>query len=205
MALLLEPLLVAAGHEVAAVIRNPEHAVDVAATGATAVVADVESLDTAGLTELLHGTDAVVWSAGAGGGNPARTVAVDRDAAIRSMDAASAAGVRRYVMVSYLRSGRDDVAPDDSFYPYAQAKAEADAYLRGTDLDWTVLGPGRLTDAEPTGRIAAGAEIAHGDVSRGNVARVVAAVLTGADLTRQDVGFVDGEEPIEQALHRDGE
>ena len=106
VARLLHPLLAARGHDVTAVIRNPDHAADVEADGAHALVADVESLDTDGIADLVRGHDAVVWSAGAGGGDPRRTEAVDREAAIRSMDAAAAAGVRRYVMVSYFGAGR---------------------------------------------------------------------------------------------------
>ena len=103
----------------------------------------------------------MVFSAGAGGGNPARTYAVDRDAAIRVIDAAGQAGVRRFVMVSYFGAGPDHgVSQDNSFFPYAEAKAAADAHLRASDLDWTVLGPGRLTLEPATGRIAVGADAA---------------------------------------------
>ncbi|MDF2994170.1 MAG: NAD-dependent dehydratase, partial [Microbacterium sp.] len=85
VALLLEPLLVADGHTVTAVVRNPDHEADVAATGAQPLVADIEAFDLEQLTNLVGGNDVVVWSAGAGGGDPRRTYAVDRDAAIRSM------------------------------------------------------------------------------------------------------------------------
>ena len=87
VALLSEPMLVAAGHHVTAVIRNPRHEPAVRATGAEPLVADVETFDTEQLTNLVSGNDVVVWSAGAGGGDPERTFAVDRDAAIRSIDA----------------------------------------------------------------------------------------------------------------------
>ncbi|RXZ39973.1 NAD(P)H-binding protein, partial [Agromyces binzhouensis] len=89
VALQLARILADRGDEVDSVIRNPEHAAEVGATGANPVVADVEALDVAGLAELIAGHDAVVWSAGAGGGDPARTRAVDHDAAVRSMDAAA--------------------------------------------------------------------------------------------------------------------
>ncbi|BAS10342.1 conserved hypothetical protein [Arthrobacter sp. Hiyo4] len=60
------------------------------------------------------------------------------------MDAAAEAGVGRYVMVSYLGAGPDHgVAAENSFFAYADAKAAADEYLRGTALAWTILGPGR--------------------------------------------------------------
>ena len=144
VALHLSTLLTTEGHSVTSIIRNPDHAADVAATGATPSVLDVENSTTAAIAEALRGHDAVVWSAGAGGGSPERTYAVDRDAAIRSMDAAAEAGVGRYVMVSYLGAGPDHGVPaENSFFAYADAKAAADKYLRGTALAWTVLGPGR--------------------------------------------------------------
>ncbi len=112
------------------------------------VVLDVEEADTAALAEAFAGAEAVVFSAGAGGGNPERTRAVDQDAAIRSMDAAEQAGVSRYVMVSYARSETDihTLDTDSSFYPYAAAKHHADNHLRSTKLNYAILGPGKLTE-----------------------------------------------------------
>ena len=155
VALRLAPILTSRGDAVTSIIRNPEHTDDVSRTGATARVADVSSLDEESLVDLFRGHDAIVWSAGAGGGDPERTYAVDRDAAIRSMSAAAAAGVSRYVMVSYIGSRRDHgVAQDDPFFAYAEAKSIADEHLRGTDLEWTILAPGPLTLEEPTGLIS---------------------------------------------------
>lgn len=211
VALELHPLLSQAGHEVDAIIRNPDHAADVQARGATPVVADVESLSTEEFTDLLRGHDLVVWSAGAGGGNPQRTYAVDRDAAIRSMDAAVAAGVPRYVMVSYLGAGTEHGIPEDnSFFPYAEAKAAADAHLRDTDLAWTIVAPGALSLDSPTGRIevvgggptgSRNLPAAQGrSVGRADVAQVVAAVVERSDLTGRMVEFVSGETPVDEAL-----
>jgi uncharacterized protein YbjT (DUF2867 family) len=200
VALLLAPLLVADGHEVTSIIRNPEHAADVEATGATARVADVEQLDTDGIADVLRGHDAVVWSAGAGGGDPERTYAVDRDAAIRSMDAAGQAGVQRYVMVSYHGAGQDHgVDPDDAFHAYAQAKADADTYLKRTDLAWTILGPSRLSQDPGSGRIATPG-VKDAAVSRANVAAVIVATVDRSDLTGQTIEFNDGDTPIAEAL-----
>src|ERR1700723_625413 len=88
IALQLARILTERGDEVTSVFRNPDHCDDVAATGARPVVADIERLDTDALADLVAGHDAVVFSAGAGGGNPERTYAVDRDAAIRVIDGA---------------------------------------------------------------------------------------------------------------------
>ncbi|MGO8941792.1 MAG: NAD(P)H-binding protein [Mycobacterium sp.] len=204
VALPLASILTERGDEVSSVFRNPDHSDEVADTGAKPVVADIEQLDTAALAVLLAGHGAVVFSAGAGGGNPARTYAVDRDAAIRVIDAAAQAGVRRFVMVSYFGAGPDHgVAPDDPFFPYAEAKAAADAHLRASDLDWTVLGPSRLTLDPPTGRIAVarGARRPEKDsVSRADVALVVAAVLHDGSTIRRTIEFNNGDVAIADAL-----
>lgn len=201
VALHLERILSGRGDEVTALIRNPGHAADVEAAGATPVVADVENMSTDQIADVLRGHDAVVWSAGAGGGNPARTYAVDRDAAIRSMDAATAAGARRYVMVSYLGSKPDHGVPqDNSFFAYAEAKAAADEHLRGTDLDWTVLGPGTLTLEPGTGRIEVSEHPAAPSVSREDVAAVAAAALADPTTVHRTIGFNNGPTPIADAI-----
>jgi uncharacterized protein YbjT (DUF2867 family) len=200
VALLLAPLLVARGDEVASVVRNIAHDADVAATGAAPVIADVEALSVDELAELFAGYDAVVWSAGAGGGSPERTYAVDRDAAIRSMDAARMAGVQRYVMVSYFGARADHGVPaDDPFFAYAEAKAAADDHLRASELSWTVLGPSALTLGPATGRIDVEAADS-GSVSRSDVARVVAATLVEPATIGRTIRFNSGEVPIAEAV-----
>ncbi|MET3812484.1 NAD(P)H-binding protein [Arthrobacter sp. UYEF3] len=203
VALELSGILAKSGANITSIIRNPDHGDDVAATGATPLVLDVENSTTAEIAAALSGHDAVVWSAGAGGGAPERTYAVDRDAAIRSMDAAALAGVRRYVMVSYLGAGLDHgVPPDNSFHAYAEAKAAADAHLRDSGLEWTILGPGALTDGPGNGLIDVNpADTSNGTgTSRANVALVAAAVLGRPRTAGRTVEFRDGTLPLAAAL-----
>lgn len=200
VALLLEPLLVGAGHHVTAMIRNPAHEGDVSATGATPLVADVQAFDLDQLTNLVSGNDVVIWSAGAGGGDPERTRAVDRDAAIRSMDAAVAAGVPRYLMVSYFGAGPDHgIDPDDAFFAYADAKAAADEHLRASGLEWTIVAPSTLTLDPPTGRIDVHAT-ESGSVARADVAAVLAAAVDEPATIGRTVSFNTGDVPIADAL-----
>lgn len=205
VALLAAPLLVAAGHEVISVIRNPAQADDITATGASPLVLSVEDATVEELTRALTGADAVVWSAGAGGkGGPERTDAVDRAAAIRSMEAAAAAGVTRYVMVSFL-TAYGEVPDDHPLRAYAIAKIAADRHLQTTDLAWTILGPGLLTLDEPTGaitvaRVPKGTPTSKAPTSRGNVARVITAVLAEPASIGKVIPFYDGDTPIAQAV-----
>lgn len=203
VAMLVAPLLVQAGHEVVSLIRDPAQADDVAATGAVPLLLSVEEASEAELAGAFTGADAVVWSAGAGGkGGPERTEAVDRRAAIRSMDAAQAVGVRRYVMVSFLNCyGEDPVPEDHPLRTYAMAKLAADRHLQTTGLDWTILGPGLLTLEEPTGRISVGrvGPDEETNTSRGNVAALIVAVLNEPASIGKVIPFRDGDVPVAEA------
>lgn len=211
VALLAAPLLNEAGHTVRSVIRKPKQSADIEAVGATPVVADVEQLDTGAIAELVAGSDAVVWSAGVGGGDDERTWALDRDASVRTMKAAQQAGVRRFVMVSYFNSRLVDgehpgVERSESMYAYYNAKSQADEYLRTeADLDWTVLGPSVLT-LEPATRkitVVPGGEVRDVEVpatSRENVAAMIEAVLEQPETFRRTLNFHDGGTPITEVI-----
>ena len=196
--------LVAAGHEVFGVVRKAEQSDDISALGAVPVVADVEQLSTEEITEVIGDRDVVVWTAGAGGGSPERTYAVDRDAAIRAVDATVASGASRFVMLSYFGAGPDHgVDPDSDFFTYADAKSTADAHLASSDLVWTILRPSTLTDG-PAGGVAVSPESGADQVSRATVAEVITAVVgdprTAASLTLE---FNDGDRPVADLVTQD--
>lgn len=211
IALRLIPLLTGAGHTVRAWIRSDSQTAAVEEQGAQAVLLDVEHADMEAMSAALSGCDVLVWAAGAGGGNPSRTYAVDRDAAIRSMQAATKADVQRYLMVSYFGASVDHGVPEDnSFFPYAEAKAAADAHLAGSGQPYTVFGPSRLTDEPGTGRIELAEQIdpaapGKSEVTRDDVAAVIARAVTMIDedphaLLDTVIWFNNGATPIGDAL-----
>ncbi|MCK9510297.1 MAG: NAD(P)H-binding protein [Pigmentiphaga sp.] len=210
VALLAAGKLQAAGYGVDSIVRNPGHGDAVRHAGGNPVVLDIESAGVEELASAFSGADAVVFSAGAGGGNPQRTHAVDYEAATRAMAAADQAGVRRFIMVSYAGAGEDVHRLDatHSFYPYARAKHDADAKLRDSALDYTILGPGLLTTEPATGKIQR-TEALGNDwpddkrvTSRENVAEVIAHVIKTHAAVRQTVNFYDGDTPIGEAIER---
>ncbi len=211
IAMRLAPRLVEAGHEVHSWIRSRQQEADVQQTGASAVVLDVEHADMEAMATAMEGSDIVIWSAGAGGGNPARTYAVDRDAAIRSIHASAQAGVDRYLMVSYFGAALDHGVPQDSsFFPYAESKAAADAHLAGSGRAHTIFGPSRLTDDPGTGRIELAERVdatapGKSEVTRDDVAAVIAEAVSMIQddpraLRDQAVWFNNGSTPIAEAL-----
>lgn len=116
IALILERLLSQRGDSVAGFIRNPAQVADLEAAGAEALVVDLEKASVDDVAVQLHGADAVVFAAGAGpGSGAARKETVDRDAAILLADAAEAAGVTRYLMISAM--GADIEAVDGGAIP----------------------------------------------------------------------------------------
>lgn len=212
VALLAEPKLKEAGFSVDAVIRNPAQSDDVRKAGANPVVFDMEHANVDSFAGLFEGAVAVVFSAGAGGGDADRTRAVDYQAAVNAIDAAQKVGVRRFVMVSYDTADRDPEAMGwpASFLPYAQAKHDADAHLRGSSLEYTILGPGVLTLEPESDKIVLSDDHTMVDgkpatpeqraTSRGNVAAVIARVLSADIAKRKTIDFYDGDKPIDEVL-----
>ena len=139
----LERLLAGRGDEAVGLVRDPGHVADLEAVGARGLVLDLEAAAVDDVVEAVRDADAVVFAAGAGpGSGPERKRTVDLGAAVKLVDAAEAAGVRRYLMVSSI-GAQDPSSAGPQMQPYLEAKAEADEALSQSELDWTIVRPGR--------------------------------------------------------------
>lgn len=203
IALRLERLLHGRGDEVAGIVRRPEQAGDLLAAGAEPVVCDLESASVGDVARHLEGADAAVFAAGAGPGSGIeRKETVDRGAASLFADAAEAAGVRRFVVVSAM--GADTEPPegtDPVFAAYLRAKGAADADVRArAGLDWTILRPGRLTDEPGTGLVSLTGSTGRGEVTRDDVAAVLAALLEAPGTAGRTLELIGGGTPVGEAV-----
>jgi uncharacterized protein YbjT (DUF2867 family) len=199
----LAALLANRGDEVVGVVRNPDHRADLEQAGATAVVLDLESAAAADLAEHLRDADAVVFAAGAGpGSGVGRKDTVDRAAAVLLADAAQLAGVRRYLLVS--STGVDsapDAGTDEVWAAYLRAKKAAEEAVRKTDLDWTILRPGRLTDDPGTNSVLlAPPPVDRGDVTRDDTAAVLVALLDTPGSAGQVLELREGQADVLEAV-----
>jgi uncharacterized protein YbjT (DUF2867 family) len=173
-------------------VRNPSHAADIVAVGATPLVCDLEE---EGDVELE--ADAVVFAAGAGPGSGAeRKWTVDYGGAVKLLRA----GVPRYVMVSAMGAADPPAEGGDVFGEYLRAKAKADQELMASGLDWTVVRPGGLTDDLPTGLVRVAERLPRGQIPRDDVAAVLLAALDEPATVGRAFDLVSGETPIEEAL-----
>ncbi|MBW1879135.1 MAG: SDR family oxidoreductase [Deltaproteobacteria bacterium] len=185
-------------HEVLAMVRDPAQASALEATGARAVVADLEE----DVTDVVSETDAVVFTAGSGGSTGGdKTLLVDLWGAIKTIRAAEAAGVKRYLMVSAIHAADPDQGRP-AIRHYMVAKALADERLEQSTLDYAILRPGRLNDGPGTGLIRAGEDIGYGEISRADVARTIVATLECENTIRRTFCILAGETPIGEALAR---
>ncbi|MFJ8664518.1 NAD(P)H-binding protein [Streptomyces sp. NPDC093600] len=201
IALRLERLLSAGGHEAVGIIRRPEQAENLRAAGAEPVVLDLESASVDEVAEVLRGADAAVFAAGAGPGSSVeRKDTVDRAAAVLFADAAERAGVRRYVVVSSM--GADAAHPgDEVFDAYLRAKGEADDAVRSRNaLDWTILRPGILTDDAGKGLVRLEAHTGRGPIPRDDVAAVLAELLDTPATAGLTLELISGSAPVSVAV-----
>lgn len=199
-------LLTRRGDEVLALIRNPEHADEIRATGATPIEADLEQLDAEALAATIRGCEAVVFAAGAGpnSGIP-RKDSVDRGAAVLLADACERADVRRYLQVSSMgvEGVRDDATPEgvgEVFVAYLRAKLAAEDDLRERELAWTILRPGGLTDDPATGTVTLTPDAPRGQVTREDVAAVLVALLDEPRSAGLVLQLTEGPTPIADAV-----
>ncbi len=205
VARLLARQLTTRGDEVRGLIRKPEQADDLRADGQEPVVLDLEASDVDEVAAAIAGVDAVVFAAGAGpGSGPERKWTVDHGAAVKLREACEAAGVERYVMVSAMGTDDPPPAPDDPeeqvFDVYLRAKAAADEDLMASDLGWTIVRPGRLTDEPGTATVTLARHVERGEVPREDVATVLRACLDDERTAGHVFEVVGGDLPVIDAV-----
>ncbi|WP_336345825.1 SDR family oxidoreductase [Halalkalicoccus ordinarius] len=185
-------LLAASDHGVRAMVRDESQVNEMEGFGVEAVVADL----TEDVSHAVEGCDAVIFAAGSSGED---VEGVDRDGAIRIIDEAEKQGADRFVMLSSINADRPEESPD-ALRDYLEAKLAADEHLQESDLTYTIVRPGALTDEPPTERIEAARRVERGEIAREDVARTLVAALETENTFGKTFEIVEGDEPIESAL-----
>ncbi len=198
IARLLHPLLIQNRHQVRGLVRKQEQVAELKKAGVEPVIADIEQIDD--LSDAVGNADAVLFAAGAGPGSGAdRKWTVDRDGAIKLIDAAKKNGISRFVMISAM--GLDTPRGNEVFQVYQKAKAEADDALRNSGLDYTIVKPGRLTNEPGTGKVKAAINLDRGEIPRADVAAVLAEIYEMPETSGLEFDLLSGGEAIRNALN----
>jgi nucleoside-diphosphate-sugar epimerase len=191
-------LLAGDGHTARALIRNSGHSSDIEADGGVPVDCDLERDDVA---PHVEGADAVVFAAGAGpGSGPERKRTVDYGGAVKCVEACEERGVARFIIVSSI-GAHDPEAGAEPMRPYLRAKAEADARVAASSLQWTIVRPGSLTDEPGTGLVTVTTELGgRGPIPRDDVGLVLAEALQAPGTVHTTFELFAGDTPARDAV-----
>ncbi|MGY2892125.1 SDR family oxidoreductase [Deinococcus sp. UYEF24] len=181
------------GHNVRALVRKQEQADALELLGAVTVLGDL----TGDWDTVLKGTDAVVWTAGAGASGQFQQI--DGRALEQVADHLAANGPKRLVVVSSMGVDRPEQMP-----PFLDAvlrvKAVSDAHVQASGLDYTIVRPGGLTNDQGSGQVSMGMPATGGMIPREDVAAIVAACLTDDSTIGKTFEVVAGKQPVADAL-----
>lgn len=147
--------------------------------------------------------DAVVFTAGSRGKDINQ---IDALGAMKTIEAAKAVGITRYVMLGamyaadWLRWEQPQVKPAiDALADYYVTKNMADQYLIGSGLDYTIIEPGSLTEQTGTGAIQVEPD-GPGPIPIPDVAQCLADCVDLPQTTGRIYNIIGGGTPIKQAL-----
>lgn len=196
---LVRKMLETNGLEPIAMIRKEEQREKFDELGVKTTLADLEG-SVNELVQVMKGTDAIVFTAGSGSHTGAdKTMLVDLDGAIKSMEAAKLAGVKRFVMVSAIGSHRREKWLQSAPH-YSAAKHYADIWLAKSGLDYTIIRPGKLTNEPGSGKVTVAVDLERAEISREDVAAAIIASLKNNRSIGKAFDLVQGETPIEDAI-----
>ena len=187
--------------EAKVMIRKEEQASYFKDLGAETAVVDLEE-DINAIARAAEGVDAVVFTAGSGPNTGAdKTVLVDLDGAVKTIEATKQAGVKRFIMISSFDTSREAIqSAPSSFSPYVVAKHYADKWLRATDLDYTIIHPGLLTNDNGIGKVNAAYEVERNEIPREDVASVIVATLENDATIGKEFQVVTGTNSIKDEI-----
>ena len=185
-----------AGFSPVGLIRENLQQTKFTALGVPSVLGDLE----AGISSFLPGLDAVVFTAGSGGHTgPDKTTDVDQNSAVRLIGDCEKAGVSRFVMVSAI--GADPNSESGRLKHYLRAKGVADARLRSSKLDYTIIAPGTLIDERGTGRVQIAEDLGfHGYLPREDLASCIIECLQNFNSIGKTFQIVSGVQKIKDAF-----
>lgn len=193
--------LTTCGDEVTGPVRHQEQIEHLARQGTTSFRGDILAMPVETLAQAMHGCDAVVFTAGAGGkGGQTATTAIDGAGPGKVAKAAVLAGVQRFLLVSVFPEAWRERQTTDDFEHYIVEKKKAEANLARSSLDWVILRPSALTEDAGTGKVSLGPAEIHGNIARDDVAASIVELLHESAISRVVLEVTGGNTTITDAV-----
>lgn len=186
-------------HTVTAMLRKEEQVGYFTEKGIKTVLASLE--DTVDdLQKAIGDAEAVIFTAGSGGSTGYdKTLLIDLDGAVKTIEAAEKSNVKRYIMVSALQADNRENW-NEKIKPYYVAKHYADKALMNSELTYTIVRPGGLLNDAGTGKITVGKNLTRGTIPREDVAKTIVASISEQTTFNKSFDVISGETSIEEAI-----
>ena len=152
------------------------------------------------VTETVQGMDKVIFAAGSGGKTgEEKTIAVDQEGAIKIVEAAKKAKVKKFIMLSSM--GADNPSSNKDLKVYLEAKHKADEHLKNSGLSYTIVRPGALTDDLGLAKVQLAEKLGEsGEISRDDVAFLLVMSLADPLVKNKTFEALEGKESIKNAI-----
>jgi len=177
-----------------AMVRDESQVLQFEKEGIKTVLGDLEK----DIHHTLDNIDKVVFAAGSKGKN---LKAVDQEGAKKIISASEQHRVKKFVMLSSM--GADQPEKADALQDYLKAKQNADNFLKQSNLKYTIVRPGALTNEKSTGKIEFAQKLNKmGEISRADVAQVLTKSLHDSGPYNITFEILKGDTLIADALER---
>lgn len=189
-------------HEATAMVRKEEQVDKLKELGAAKVVlADLEK----DFSDAYEGIDAVIFAAGSGPSTGAdKTLTIDLWGSVKAAQYAQEKGIKRFVQLGSMGSNDPD-AGGEAMKPYLVAKRTADELLQATNLDYTIVRPGALSDENKSEKIEVSLEgfssMEGRTIPRADVAHVLVEVLDRSNTYNKVFEVLQGDQPASEQLN----
>jgi len=150
--------------------------------------------------QTVQGMDKVIFAAGSGGSTgEEKTIAIDQNGAIKMIDAAKKAKVKKFVMLSSM--GADKPESNKDLKVYLEAKQTADEHLKNSGLSYTIVRPGALNDDLGLAKVKLAEKLDEsGEISRDDVAFLLVMSLADPLVKNKTFEALEGKESIKNAI-----
>jgi len=160
--------------------------------GIAVVLGDLEEE----ISHTVKHMDKVVFAAGSGG---KKVKEVDENGAKKMVEASKKEGIKKFVMLSSMGADQPDQA--EELKDYLKAKQHADEFLKTSNLTYTIVRPGSLTNEKPSGHIKLKTKLHEkGSISRADVAQTLVRSLHDDTVKNKTFEILEGDTLIGKAL-----
>ena len=187
-------LLLEQNHDVVALVRDSKKLSDINSDNLTVVEQDLEG----NFEQAFDDCDQVIFAAGSGGSTgDDKTLLIDLWAATKAVIYAEKKNIKHFILVSSIGADDPDAIESD-LKPYLVAKHMADNHLINSNLNYTIVRPGTLTNDKASMLITTERpeDLGEAKISRENVANALFVLASNPNSQPRIFELFDGDKPV---------